>query len=339
MALVYQVGLSPLVSAPTAEPVSLPDLAVRDCSPDRVVSSHFAVVRLESWGMGSGVEGAMATHISPVVLRQEVGRRIRLARQAAGYTIITAAARLEITRSALSRFENGVGTVSVHLLRSMMDVYDLRMDDVLDMIRQARRPGWWKRYGISDRDFVALETAASRISVYEVNLVPGLLQTAEYTRALFDSGREKRRDDWIDNQLEVRLIRQERLTDEEHPLRLDAVVHEIALRTPAAPPAVMLAQLRHLALINELPTVSLRVLPISAFSREATYSGFNILDFPMPGQPSMCHALHALGDVRHDKSEFVEPARLRFTHLRSLALTPDESITLIERVADELWSN
>lgn len=288
--------------------------------------------------MGSGVEGATTRHISPVVLRQEVGRRIRLARHDAGLTIVVAADRLEITKSALGRFEHGIGTVSVHLLRSMMDVYDQRMDDVLDMIRQARKPGWWKRYGISDKDFVALETAAGRISNYEVNLVPGLLQTADYTRALFNSGRAKRREDWIANQLEVRLIRQERLTDEEHPLHLDAVVHEFALRNPAAHPTIMLGQLRHLTLISELPTVTLRVLPVSTFSREATYSGFSILDFSLPGQPSICHTFHAFGDERRDKSEFVEPARLRFTHLRSLALTPDESIALIERVTDELWS-
>ncbi|MFI7674009.1 helix-turn-helix domain-containing protein [Actinophytocola sp. NPDC049390] len=273
------------------------------------------------------------------MLRQEVGRRIRLARHAAGLTIVVAAARLEITRSALGRFEKGVGTVTVHLLRSMMDVYDQRMDDVLDMIRQARQPGWWKRYGISDKDFVALETAASRISNYEVTLIPGLLQTADYTRALFNSGREVRREDWIANQLEVRLIRQERLTDEEHPLQLDAVVHESALRNAAAQPPVMLGQLRHLTLINELPTVTLRILPASAFSFEATYGGFSVLDFPLPGQPSICHALHALGDERQDKSEFVEPARLRFAHLRSLALGPDKSIALIEQVADELWSS
>jgi transcriptional regulator with XRE-family HTH domain len=217
--------------------------------------------------MGVGVEGAMVTHISPVVLRQEVGRRIRLARRDAGLTVVQAAERLEVTRSALSRFEHCVGTVTVHLLRSMMDVYDQRMDDVLDMIRNARKPGWWKQYGISDRDFVALETAATRISVYEVTLVPGLLQTAEYARALFNSGRKARRQDWIANQLEVRLIRQERLTDEEHPLHLDAVVHEFARRNPASEPAVMRAQLHHLALINELPTVTLRVLPASIFSR------------------------------------------------------------------------
>jgi transcriptional regulator with XRE-family HTH domain len=281
----------------------------------------------------------VATHISPVVLRQEVGRRLRVARLGTGLTLVKAAERLEITRSMLSRFENGVGMISVHLVRSMMDVYDQRMDDVLDMIRQARSPGWWKQYGISDKDFIALETGASHLRAYELALVPGLLQTADYARAVFDSGPRKRREDWIVNQLAVRLTRQERLTDEDHPLELHAVVHEFALRSPVGTVAVMQAQLHHLALINELPTVTLQVLPASTFTYEAAYGGFNILDFPTAGQPSICHALHALGDTRDDRAEHVEPARLRFANLHSLALTPNESVALIERVADELWSS
>jgi hypothetical protein len=65
-------------------------------------------------------------------------------------------------------------------------------------------------------------------------------------------------------------------------------------------------------------------------------SGFNILDFPTPGQPSISQVRHALGEERQDKSEHVEPAKLRFAHLSSLALTTDESVALIEQVADEL---
>ncbi|HEY7597060.1 MAG TPA: helix-turn-helix transcriptional regulator, partial [Actinophytocola sp.] len=77
-------------------------------------------------------------HISPVVLRREIGRRLRLARNEANLNILDAAKRLEIAGSSLSRFENGTGPVTVHLVRSMMDVYDQRLDDVLDLIRQAR---------------------------------------------------------------------------------------------------------------------------------------------------------------------------------------------------------
>jgi transcriptional regulator with XRE-family HTH domain len=278
-------------------------------------------------------------HISPVVLRREIGRRIRVARNEAGLNILEAAKRLEIAGSSLSRFENGDGPVTVHLVRSMMDVYDLRLDDVLDLIRQARIKGWWKQYGISDKDFIALETGARRISTYTIALVPGLLQTADYARAVFESGRIERREDWIANQLVVRLTRQERLTDEKEPLELDAVIHEFALRSPVGGVAVMATQLQHLALINELPTVTLRVLPAARFAYEAAYGEFNILDFPVAGQPSICHAIHALGDERQDKSEYVEPARLRFAHLRSLALEPNESIELIDRVANELWSS
>jgi transcriptional regulator with XRE-family HTH domain len=271
-----------------------------------------------------------------VVLRREIGRRIRIARNEAGLNILEAAKRLEIAGSSLSRFENGAGPVTVHLVRSMMDVYDRRLDDVLDLIRQARKQGWWKQYGISDRDFIALETGASHMSTYQLMLVPGLLQTEDYARALFESGREARREEWIINQLAVRMTRQERLTDEEIPLDLDAVMHEFALRSPVGGAAVMRAQLQHLALINELPTVTLRVLPASTVSYEATYGGFSILDFPTSGQPSIVHALHALGDERQDKSEHVEPARLRFAHLRSLALAPDESVALIDQVTEAL---
>ena len=99
----------------------------------------------------------------------------------------------------------------------------------------------------------------------------------------------------------------------------------------------MRGQLQHLALINELPTVALRILPAASVSSEAMIGGFSILDFSIVGQPSISYALHALGEERQDKSEHVEPARLRFTHLRSLALGPDESVALIERLADELW--
>lgn len=272
-----------------------------------------------------------------MVLRQEIGRRIRLARQAAGLTIVEAAARLEISRSVLNRYETGEGTVSVHIVRSMMDAYDLRMDDVMEMIRQARAPGWWKQYGISDKDFVALETGAMRSSNYELTFVPGLLQTADYTRILFMSSREERSEDWIRNRLALRLTRQERLTDEEHPLELEALMHEFALRCPVGGRAVMRTQLQHLALINELPTVTLRIVPATVVSAEALTGAFTILDFPSAGQPSICHVLHAMGDERQDKAEHVEPARLRFAHLRSLALEPDESVALIEQVADELW--
>ena len=278
----------------------------------------------------------MHAHVSPVLLRQEIGRRLRAARESAGLALETAAPMLETSTSTLSRIEKGITSVTVHLVRGMSDVYDRRLDDLLDLVREARLPGWWKAYGISDTDFVALETGASAISNYELSFVPGLLQTAAYTRALFESVRRPHDDEWIINQLAVRSIRQERLVDEARPVSLDVVVHEFALRFLVGGADVMRAQLRHLVLAAELPTVSLRVIPATKIANEAMTGGFIVLDFPWSEQPSIVHAEHSLGTERKDKVEPVKAAKLRFEHLRSLTLEPADSVALIERVSGDL---
>jgi hypothetical protein len=98
----------------------------------------------------------------------------------------------------------------------------------------------------------------------------------------------------------------------------------------------MRAQLRHLALASELPTVTLRVLPASTIAAEAMESSFTVLDFPWESQPSTVHLVHALGPERKDKAEQVRAAKLRFEHLWSLALEPAGSAALIDRAAEEL---
>jgi transcriptional regulator with XRE-family HTH domain len=278
-------------------------------------------------------------HVSPILLRQEIGRRLRAARETARLGIEQAAPMLDTSPSTLSRIENGATVINVHLVRTMMDVYDQRLDEVVELVRAAKRPGWWKAYGISNTDFVALETGASLVSEFHPSFVPGLLQTAAYARALFQAVRRLPDEEWMDNQLAVRAIRQQRLTDEELPLRLDAVIHEYALCHPVGGPEVMRAQLRHLALITELPTVTLRVLPAAMVSNEALVGGFILLDFPAEDQPTITYLMHALGTEKTDRNELVWQAKLRFDHLRSLALHPDDSVALIEQVAEQVWSN
>lgn len=276
------------------------------------------------------------SNVNPVLLREEIGRRLRAAREAAGMNLDRASADLDLSRSSLNRIENGQQRVDVHLVRSMLELYDVEADDLLEKVRASRKPGWWKSYGISDLDFVALETGAHRVRAFDVQLVPGLLQTADYARAVFTSRKERRSEDRLAVLLEVRLVRQDRLTDEEHPLELVAVIDEYALRRPVGGPAVMRAQLRHLALAAELPTVTLQVLPTSAVTNDSTYGRFNILDFPDPQQPSIAYVNHAFGELRSSNPPALNAARLRFEHLRSLALDPEKSVALIEQVSGEL---
>jgi transcriptional regulator with XRE-family HTH domain len=270
---------------------------------------------------------------NPVLLRQEIGRRLRAARESVGLNITQGATRLVIGTATLSRIETGVSLVPSHLLRVMTEAYRLDDEELEELVRQARAPGWWRQFGISDRHFIALESGASRLGVFEPDLVPGLLQTADYARSLFNAGMRTRRKGWIDSQLEVRMIRQERLVDEENALELDAVVSEFALCRPVGGSEVMRAQLRHLALVTELPTVTLRLLPASVVSTPALSGGFVILDFPSV-QPGIVYLEHLLGQEKTEKPEPVAKTRLRLDHLRSLALDPQESVVLIERMAN-----
>ena len=100
----------------------------------------------------------------------------------------------------------------------------------------------------------------------------------------------------------------------------------------------MLAQLRHLALVAELPAVTLHVLPTSVVTNDSAYGSFTVLDFPDPDQPSIAYARHAFGEHRTSRPHEVQLAKRRFEHLRAVALDPEKSVMLIEQVADELWS-
>jgi len=281
----------------------------------------------------------MGTQDNPILLKQELGRRLRAAREMAGFGVVGAAERLEIARSSMSRIENGQATVSVHLVRSMLDLYDVYDEDLLELVRRARQTGWWKQHGVSDKDFIALESGASKVTSFQPDLVHGLLQTADYARAMFTAGgRRQQSEMWLDNQLDVRLIRQEHLVDPDEPLQLTVVIGEVALYREVGGVDVMRAQLRHLTLATELPTVDLRVLPAATFVNDAIYGAFTILNFPREHQVSMVYLEHALGAERKDKVHQVALARMRFDRIRALALGAEESVALIERVADGLSS-
>lgn len=274
---------------------------------------------------------------NPVLLRQEVGRRLRCAREEVDLNVLQAATRLEVGASTVSRIETGLSQVSVTLLEAMIRLYQLEDEELIDLARRSRLPGWWRQYGMGDRNFVAVESGASRHSTFSPDLIPGLLQTAGYARALFHASMRTRKEVWIENQVDVRMRRQERLVADDFPLEMDAVISEFALYRPIGGHGVMRAQLRHLALVTELPTVTVRVLPTTVVSTTALLGAFVILDFPTI-QPSMVYLEHVLGQQRSEKTEQVAKTKLRFKHVRSLALDPEESVALIERVAETLWA-
>lgn len=270
---------------------------------------------------------------SPTFRRRKLARRLRQMREKAGLTLEDAARRLDKTRSALGRVETAQSRADVHLIRSMMDIYDHYDPDLVDLAREANRPGWWKKYNIDDRGYIGMETEASTVREVTLVNIPGLLQTEAYMRATFLAGPLPKAQ--VENHVKARLFRQRRLVDEEFPLELIAILDEAALRKNVGGREVMRAQLRHLVKVADLASVTLQVLPDAAGSHSSPNGAYIILNFP-EGDPSLLYVAYVTGSLHIEKPEEVAQATLLFDQLRSEALSPRESVALIERLAGEL---
>ena len=171
----------------------------------------------------------MTTHVKPPLRRRRLGRRLRALCESAGLTLEAAAPKPDLSRSSLFRVESGETRATVHLVRSMMDLYDRFEPDLLDAVRAAMKPSWFTAYGVLDMGYTDAETEAHRVWDYPGMLLPGLLHTEEYVRALFGHVHRRRSAEQMDNQVAVRRIRQQRLTSDDDPLELVALVDEAAL--------------------------------------------------------------------------------------------------------------
>ena len=258
-------------------------------------------------------------------------------RTAAGISIDAAARDFGISVSKLSRIEGARQGVDQHLVKSMLDLYDVggdRWTETLELVAAARKRPWWTPYRLGgDFGYVQLETDAEQVQVYMPSMVPGLLQTRAYARAMFVSSSI----DWspatTEAQLEVRMIRQRRLTDTERPLQLMTVIGESALRNPVGDPDVMHEQLAHVAEVAELPTVTMQVLPAHPGPHGSLASGFVVLSFGELGEPDMVYVEHSLGAVHLEREQEVLQARNKYNELRTLALSPADSLALLREIA------
>jgi transcriptional regulator with XRE-family HTH domain len=272
-------------------------------------------------------------------LRQrQLGRELRRLREDAGLTLDEAAPQLDWSTSKLSRIETGQQSVDVHGVRSMLDLYDVggdRWTEIIDLTREAKQKGWWHAYGIRDQGYLSLESEASVVHTYQLAYVPGLLQTEDYMRTLFRNSRRNLTAAEIDRDVQVRRLRQRRLV-QESPLELIAVVDESVLRRPVGGVDVMRAQLRHLVARAALPSVCLQVLPVSLGVHSGLNGSFTVLGFGEPGEPDVAYIEHAASALHVQKEAEVGTCTLVFDRLRSEALSPEDSVALVERLAAEL---
>ncbi|NKY61052.1 helix-turn-helix domain-containing protein [Nocardia flavorosea] len=228
--------------------------------------------------------------------RRQLGRHLLEWRTRAGYTQAKAAQLLEMGATSLGRLEKGENSrIKTRDIQAACDLYGVPDDltsALVGLAKQANVKNWWHQYGdLIPKDFdvyVGLEAAATKILSYQPDLVPGLLQTADYDRALaYEQGPDEDREH-LDGRVQLKMQRQKIITRRTQPIMFDVVVGEAALRRTVGGRGVMAAQLRHLADMSTRDNVELAVLPFTAgFPGGISMPPFVVLLFgeSAPGEP------------------------------------------------------
>jgi len=278
----------------------------------------------------------------PTARRLVLGAQLRRLREAADISRADAGYSIRGSESKISRLELGrVGFKErdVADLLTMYGVSDPGEREVfLEMVKQANEPGWWHRY--SDlmpnwfQDFVGLEESASRIQTYELQFVPGLMQTEDYARAIASYGRPESASDEAERRVALRIRRQKVLARPDAP-RLWAVIDEAVLYRPIGGRRVMLAQIEHLLELTRLPNITLQVMPYRLGGYVAE-GAFTMLRFAEPALPDLVYIEHLTGALYLDKREEIELYSRVIDQLTVDAETPDHTRQLLAKVRAEI---
>lgn len=246
-----------------------------------------------------------------------------------------AAKRLHFDHRRMSRIELGHQVPRYHDLLAMLDVYGLEVnkwEPYLEMAERARAKGWYHAYGLDDYGYVSMEDEACLIREVQPAFVPGLLQTVDYIRALYDNTSEPSTKREIDVAVEIRRRRQERLTSSRDPISVHAILDDTVLRRELSP-RVMREQLNYLVLATELETVTVQVLPRSIGNHDGLHGNFSVLSFPDDEEPDVGYVEHLAGSVLIERDREVAKCRLTFDDLARRALSQNESVQLMEHLA------
>lgn len=278
----------------------------------------------------------MSTPNQPTIVGRGLGGELRELRQTRRLSTRRVAEQLGWQASKISRMENGKQGTRVEDVASLLVVYGVIGDErqrLLKMAERSAEPGWWEVIGgLSDesRTFIRLEIEATAIVNWEPLLVPGLLQTPDYTRALMRAGGLADAD--AQSRLAARLGRQAILSRDEPP-RLDVIVDEMVLRRVLGGRKVMGRQLRHLIEAAERPNVALRVVPFAVGGHTGLDGSFMILDFPR--NRSVVHLEHKISAVFLEEPEQVALFRREADRLGEVAMDAAASLDFVARVATE----
>jgi transcriptional regulator with XRE-family HTH domain len=289
----------------------------------------------------------MSSFGSPTVRRRRLAAELRRLRMSAGKTAEDVARILGWSKAKVSRYElaqSGLKPADVGLLLDVYEVHGSHREQLLALAEEATRKGWWEEYSDVLTEghlaFIALEAEAISILEWQINVIPGLLQSEHYARHVLSAYNEviPISPRVIERRLETRLIRQQFLI-RDVPLEHVALIDESVLLRQRGDRHIMYAQLQRLVDLSELPNVTIRVLPLKR-NHGVAVDSFAILQFGKVHET----ALHDVVSVEHLSNELhvdvdndTHAFRLAFDRLARECLTPAESKELILATAAKVW--
>ncbi|MEU0244381.1 helix-turn-helix transcriptional regulator [Streptomyces sp. NPDC006235] len=279
----------------------------------------------------------------PAVRRRKLGAELRALRTSAGLTSGEAARLVGWHQSKVSRIETGTSGVKPADVRLLLDAYavaDRQLRELLMVLAGSEdsdgRTHWWHAYrGVlppTYRDFISLESQAGAMRTLETTVVPGLLQTPEYARAVTKAAVEGLPEDRLDTLVEVRLARQDVLRADP-PLELSAVLDEAVLRREVGGPGVMARQLERLVEAARLPQVRLQVLPFAAGAHIGVTGPFVIFSFSSTSDLDVVVLDHLTSSLYLERKEDLQAYTEAFNALQIHALSPEDSLDFIAGTA------
>jgi transcriptional regulator with XRE-family HTH domain len=279
---------------------------------------------------------------SPTVRRKRLGIELRRLRERAELTCEGVGQRLECSGTRISRMETGRISVRPGDVRELLEVYGVsgaEADSLVQLAREARRKGWWHTYGrvlpTWFEAYIGLESEAIRLRDFQSLVMPGLLQTEDYARAVLRAAPQAGSSAEIDRQVALRMERQKVLSQAAPP-DVWVVLSESVLRVHVGGPAIMRAQLRQLADVAERPNMTLQVLPFATVAHVHPVSPFTMLEFPDAADPAVVYLEHLTGSLFLENEDEVRRYRVIFDHLRAESLGTGQSADLIAQVAADL---
>lgn len=282
---------------------------------------------------------------SPTVLKRWIAFELRRLRESAGISREQAASAIHGSVTNIGHMEVGRSLPGPLELERLLGIYGVpdRIPFWLELRQRAKKGrDWWIGFGDAVPDyfnlFLGLEHSATQIESWDAHIIPGLLQTADYARAVFRALRPEMAESEIDRQVELRLARRHEVLDSASPPLLWRVIAEPALRWEVGGRDTLRGQLGFLLELAERPNIEIQVLPYSAGAHIGVDGTFSVLTFPaeLENDSGVVFAETRVKGYYYEESEQITRYRNALSRLRVQAVSPADSPAYVQRIMKEL---